>query len=434
MKRYLPFLPIIILVVLFFLLASIAHGATSYLSATTSTLSLGYNWYNLTIQSFKSPVAVDITEIKINFVDLNTTYYGCATGTYDGDFLLNLYNGTTSFANQQEGILATSYIKQSVICASQASSGLAWADYFYPFVMSSSTTLTPNDLYSFSLRATNAGAGLSLPQVYFAEPQKISEPLGCSSTSDNNMPCFSYNYKDLNATLRFEAYPEATSYIDFVIPTATSTIDFDYWQLSYGFADGVPIGEGSPETGRIDIFYTGDNLDSSNVFAWFGSTAVLPKTWALGFGNWSATAYLYTSSSVLVASSTINFTINEMGSFYALPTSTDPTATSSCVSGNFFENGICYLFNALLVPSQNSVNRFGNLKATIISKPPIGYFYAVKNVILGFATTTATSTIPLQSLEPLKTGFLGDLRTGLQWLFWIVLLIWIFNRLRHLQL
>jgi hypothetical protein len=230
-----------------------------------------------------------------------------------------------------------------------------------------------------------------------------------------------------------------TNNISFVIPTASTTEDFDYWSLSYGFADGVEIGGGSPNTGQIVIVYNfvgaSTSTDSLYVFEWAEATAIIGKTRAtFTLGDWSATAYLYNSSSSLVASSTIGFNINLSGGAYAVPTSTSPTATSSCVSGNFFENGLCYLFNALLVPSQSSLNRFTALKTDITNKPPLGYFNRAKDLILGFGTTTATSTIPLQSLEGLKTGFLGDLRAGLQWLLWIVFLFWIFNRLRNLQL
>jgi len=402
MRRYLPFIPIIILVILFFVLGSLAHGETLlYYQNTTSTAQ------DTGLQNFWQKLGKGLTG---NISKINFYYDTCLTDAY---FALksNTINNVSGATNQ---IFFTTGMG--------GGSCVDKGDYV-ELTTTSTYQLDPNLYYILAFASRNTG-----DNYVYGSATTSSYPNGilCKHTDCELWPV-------LNAG--FQIYTdEPVNYINFSIPTTTTTKDFDYWQLSYGFADGTPIGEGSPDTGRIDVIYTGENTDSSNIFAWASSTAILAKTWALGYGNWSATAYLYTSSSVLVASSTINFTISEFSGFFTLPTSTIPTATSSCVSGNFFENGLCYLFNAMLVPSQSSVNRFVNLKATIISKPPVGYFYAVKDVISGFATTTATSTIPLQSLEPLKTGFLGDLRNGLQWLLWIVFLFWIFNRLRHLQL
>jgi hypothetical protein len=94
---------------------------------------------------------------------------------------------------------------------------------------------------------------------------------------------------------------------------------------------------------------------------------------------------------------------------------------------NFFQAILCYVF----VPKYEGISQFSGLFELIKNKPPVGYFYSVKTALSGLSTSTpafewntASSSIPL----------FGQIKTGLSWIFWLLLAFWIFNRLRHLEL
>jgi hypothetical protein len=95
---------------------------------------------------------------------------------------------------------------------------------------------------------------------------------------------------------------------------------------------------------------------------------------------------------------------------------------------NILQAVLCWLF----VPRIEKISQFGLLKTQIIDKPPVGYLSAISNII---TATTSTSTpiddliIPTGSASPFTI-----LRTALTWLLWFIFGIFIFNRLRYLDL
>lgn len=104
--------------------------------------------------------------------------------------------------------------------------------------------------------------------------------------------------------------------------------------------------------------------------------------------------------------------------------------------------GICKVMVSLLVPSQDSLNNFTNLKNDLSAKPPFGYItvYSTALDTLSNATSTTstlstvTSTAELQLSTWSQIGVFSQIRTAFEWFLYFVVGVWIFNRLRKLSL
>jgi hypothetical protein len=146
-------------------------------------------------------------------------------------------------------------------------------------------------------------------------------------------------------------------------------------------------------------------------------------------------------SNVVVASSTSIFYVNIAGSQLPQPyvhiggsgtivSTTTGQILNGCNSNdiNILQSVLCWIF----IPRIETISQFGGLKTQIINKPPIGYLSAISDII---TATTSTSTpiddliIPTGSASPFTI-----LRTALTWLLWFIFGIFIFNRLRYLDL
>ena len=73
---------------------------------------------------------------------------------------------------------------------------------------------------------------------------------------------------------------------------------------------------------------------------------------------------------------------------------------------------------------------FESTFSTLSNKPPFGYFTSSLNILNG-ASTSAASTTPFGMAA--ISAILSPLRTGLALILWFALLLWIFNRVRHLD-
>lgn len=111
----------------------------------------------------------------------------------------------------------------------------------------------------------------------------------------------------------------------------------------------------------------------------------------------------------------------------------DPLWSKSlCQITNWLLSGLFAMLKALFIPSQNIFDKFTNLIQAIAPKPPIGYFFAIKDIISGVgATSTATFVLP--GVASLGT-FFDPIKTGISFLLWFGFIFWIFNRVRHLDI
>jgi hypothetical protein len=90
----------------------------------------------------------------------------------------------------------------------------------------------------------------------------------------------------------------------------------------------------------------------------------------------------------------------------------------------------------LIKPTTESLQQFTDLKTSIENKPPFGYFTMLSNNLNNLSTTSsATTTLDTITIPtPLQTYIFTPLRNGLIALIWFVGLVFLFNRLKHIQL
>lgn len=111
--------------------------------------------------------------------------------------------------------------------------------------------------------------------------------------------------------------------------------------------------------------------------------------------------------------------------------------STAFLNTNFSVSG-CFtgLSSYLFVPSSASLQQFTDLKAKIQNKPPFGYFTIITNGLSDItATSTATTTVDEIAIPSfLSTMIFNPIKTALNVLLWFILLVFLFNRIKHIQL
>lgn len=343
------------------------------------------------------------------------------------------------------GIIATSttFAKEGVIQASYPASTTI------PFTFSPAVPLEAETTYFFELFFNGTGDDTNNYSNYNSYNQSSyadgagyivnhSSGVSCDLTTMDQWTTYG---GDVFFKIEGEETPQ--DFIDITSPeNATTTSDFGWWGVDYGFGGGILPGEGAPDTGIVEIRYgtSSSSLtysDSQNVFAWLNSSALIPKGTALNIPDtYYAQAYLYTSSSVQVAtSSMISFDIEAAGGDFGLPdsTSTISEALITCdPDSGLFASSICKVLVWVFVPGPGVINNFINLKDVIEVKPPFGYFGAMKEAFSDIEL--ASSTYQLADLTPLEENFFGPVKTGLVLILWISFAFWIFHRFRKIEI
>lgn len=338
---------------------------------------------------------------------------------------------------------STTFAKEGIIQASYPASTTI------PFTFSPAVSLEAETTYFFELFFNGTGDDINFYSNYNSYNQSsyadgigyaISHSAG-SSCDLTTMDRWSTYGGDVFFKIEGEETPQ--DFISITSPeNATTTSDFGWWEIDYGFGGGILPGEGAPDTGIIEIKYgiSTSSLtysDSQNVFAWLNSSALIPKGTALNIPDtYYAQAYLYTSSSVQVAtSSMISFDIEAEGGDFGLPdsTSTISEALITCdPNSGFFASSICKVLVWVFVPTPGVINNFINLKDIIEVKPPFGYFGAMKEAFSDIEL--ASSSISLADLTPLEEDFFGPVKTALVLILWISFGFWIFHRFRKIEI
>jgi hypothetical protein len=245
--------------------------------------------------------------------------------------------------------------------------------------------------------------------------------------------------------------------------TTTPPYSFDFWGVNYFLPDAA--------TGTTATFYLNySNLDetinheeqfylpiddytiSTSTQFYFGKTYYLPN------GDYKARAIFQyqlagTTTQAIIYSDEVYFTINEAGgiSYGTSTTSTIPIPNFEdiCTSppGGFLDYptqnityALCKVFSYLFIPNQeqqqNIQNRFSSFQDIIKSKPPLGYFYKIKdalnqNITIGNATTT--QVLNTSTTQAFSAVF-SPLKTGLNWVLWLAAGSWVFIKIKNLNI
>lgn len=123
-----------------------------------------------------------------------------------------------------------------------------------------------------------------------------------------------------------------------------------------------------------------------------------------------------------------------------VPTMPNTTSTGQIITcdsnSGLFQYGLCNLAVYLFQPTTDVLGNWESLGDFLTTKPPLGYFYAVKNSIVTNISTTTTSTIeqPVLFQEGDIFNPFHIMRSAFVWILWIVFAFWVFNRIRHFEL
>ena len=195
-----------------------------------------------------------------------------------------------------------------------------------------------------------------------------------------------------------------------------------------------------------------DYIISTSTQFYFGKTYFLPN------GDYKAKAYMQyqlagTTTQTIIYSDDVFFTISEAGgiSYSTSTTSTIPIPNFEDIctapQGGFLDYptqninyALCKAFSYLFIPNQeqqqNIQNRFSSFQDIIKSKPPLGYFYKIKdalnqNITTGNATTTQ---ILNTSTTQAFSAVFSPLKTGLNWVLWLAAGSWVFIKIKNLNI
>lgn len=221
--------------------------------------------------------------------------------------------------------------------------------------------------------------------------------------------------------------------------TSTPISDFTHWEISGTFAS-------STDALKTKMYYTCGTCP----LTWVDNHWQIFETPVDDFALSIPKGHLLTASSTrewwvyaetynyytsdFMASSTKNY-FRILGTEQPPPTST-PTSTYFITcdpNSGFFTYSFCSMFAYLLVPDPAALNQFSELAEGIKYKPPIGYFYAIADV-LGGIEATSTQAFTLPEVEGLTDYIFDPFKTALTWILWLLFSFWIFNRIRHLDI
>lgn len=370
----------------------------------------------------------------------------------DGVYI-NLYKNCTNGSNCGSGTFIASSSIVSASTLNIRSDGHADFDNHIslfsfptlPAILGDNTTR-----YDFEFRRTSTLQ--AAPNIY-----DIAKYTGVYASYVKGNTCSSSNNDDTFCSLStanvFYIIGYSTPYdsisITYPISTSTPIGEFSNWTISFQQATSTTASSADFYTKQI---YEGATSTAINTLA--GNTSVSPdllpspaqisKPFALGTGTFYAQAQLryfkniYDQYGTLVAtSSIISFTINQgfgASGSWSSPTSTATSTSITCDStSGAFAYSLCFLAQALFIPSSDATNEFQNIGNLVSSKPPMGYFNQIKAAINSLSTN-ASSTFVLANLTSMNTTLITPIKTMLQLALWFVFGFWLFHRARHLQL
>lgn len=113
----------------------------------------------------------------------------------------------------------------------------------------------------------------------------------------------------------------------------------------------------------------------------------------------------------------------------SVPTSTAYIAPDCSTLGNFWQTLLCSVFT----PTTQSLSQYTNIAGLISTKAPFGYFPLIRNAINNNLSTT-TSAFNLTAIAPMEASVFAPLKTGITFILWLGFAMWIYNRLRLLDI
>lgn len=346
---------------------------------------------------------------------------------------------------------------------SPAAQTFYWIDnVFAP--TSSSWTLDPTKYYSVAFVEDQSGTfifGSSNPTAYRGAPERYEAPNYDDGTSD---------VKDIYMLWDFNAgdpvvVPDNPPTIEMYFPgdaTASSSVpEFRNWEVS---------SQNLNANGTINVYYS-RNLDTLGQLPPFGywdarPGVVLPLSPSFNLVQKRAQLWfpplpipetyyvqaIYTFGAESASSSVVQFSVSPTGTiatpftssslaiFYHsyLSTSTEAgVALCSTAVDSFLLDPIGNITDAMCAafnPDPAALQSYSQLSTDLSTKPPFGYFAAVKAGLLGVAVTSTDLAMISASTTEAFSDIFTPIRTGLGVIIYLIGGVWLWNRARHLDI
>ena len=231
----------------------------------------------------------------------------------------------------------------------------------------------------------------------------MSSPI--SETYLNNPITFAGSYTNAN-TFNAIKYQITDTSIGLSLLISTSTI---------------PLGNGIYNwSNQITLPYSGNYTAQVSLYDTVNATST----------DWSAPVSFSLASTTIHYGDTTTYSGNSTTS-----TSTYIGFLGTQICSSIFDVG-CNVENVFIVlfqPSTASIQNFTNLGTIIQNKPPFGYFNMLEtdmNNINASGTSIFNITIPYF----IQVNIFTPIQTALAWIVWYVALIWLYRRLKNIQL
>lgn len=105
------------------------------------------------------------------------------------------------------------------------------------------------------------------------------------------------------------------------------------------------------------------------------------------------------------------------------------------INKNFsFSSCAQYVSQYLFIPSDTISGNFTNLLNNIKQKPPIGWIVAVNDMLSDLSIDGITPAFELEQFTPVQDNIINPIRTGLQWVFYFIFVVYLFHRFKDIQL
>lgn len=228
--------------------------------------------------------------------------------------------------------------------------------------------------------------------------------------------------------------PDANSdeYLEWSITTPESCVacagpSFTGQTLTYDL-DLIPF-----PTGTAQSFGESTTTNVSlNTPGLYSMTTSIRRPSAVFFGliPWSPSVVFSTTTTFIVGQTTVlDQTLAALGGGALVATTTAANLSACIPIPGYFILTNC--LTTLFVPSANSLAmvQISQDKDLIMRKPPFGYFTSIGSLLDGMSTTSAASTTPA-GISVLEDMF-SPLRTGLSFILWFALFMWVFHRVRR---
>lgn len=323
----------------------------------------------------------------------------------------------------------------------------ATPNWAYFELTEATTTLTVSQTYWIKL---NTGSTSDHTRVYYDDTNPYANGF---ATWWNTVMVEKTEYAGADLTFATYYYsstppPIGDDQIQFNFPNTEGpvVVDFENFILEYNLHTST-VGSICLEYFDVDNAvgnYAWSCMDVDN--AGNNTDIYFPKDTPLEFNHdYSANVWLYDklrsnpdwNKDNYIDSDNINFSLLEETWLQNIQTPsstvalTDAYITCDETSG-LFASSICFVAKYLFEPSQLAISKFATLRDDLENKPPFGYFTLISDELdnINGSSTPAFSLPDMTGLS----GILDPLRTGLAIILWLAFVLYLYWRVKHLDL